>query len=157
MTAFPDRLRALPTGRYTGEGVNHEGEPFVGLLQLRRLIGEAGLGIAFSARGVGGAVYHEEETLLGPGPAGGLVLASLNSNDPILRSYPLRREGPEGGSEHTYVFGIGDLSREDTYRCEISLDLHLTGDLAYRYAWGLPGAAFAERSAVRMRQERHER
>lgn len=157
MSAFPERLRSLASGRYFGEGINHDNEPFKGLLQVRYLIGEAGLGLAFTATGIGGEVYHEEETLLGPGPKGELVLATLNSNDPVLRTYALRREGAEGGSQHTYVFGIGDPAARDTFRCEVSLDLFESGDLGYRYAWGLPGGDFAERSGVRLRQERHER
>ncbi|MBL4844198.1 MAG: hypothetical protein JKY65_01620 [Planctomycetes bacterium] len=157
MNSFPKRLLSLASGRYSGEGVNHDQEPFVGLLQLRYLIGEAGLGLTFTATGVGGEVYHEEETLLAPGPTGELVLATLNSNDPSLRTYELRREDSEGESEHTYVFGTGDPSAGDTFRCEISLDLHENGDLGYRYAWGVPGGEFAERSSVRMRKERHER
>jgi hypothetical protein len=35
MNSFPKRLLSLASGRYTGEGVNHEDQPFVGLLQLR--------------------------------------------------------------------------------------------------------------------------
>ena len=152
-----DRLRALASGRYSVEGINHESEPFRGLLQLRYLIGEAGLGIAFTATGIGGEVYHEEESLLAPGPEGSLVLSTINSNDPTLRTYPLRREGPEGGSQHTYVFAVGDPGDKDAYRCEIALDLFESGDLGYRYAWGLPGGEFAERSGVRLRREVHER
>lgn len=152
-----DRLRALSSGRYSGEGLNHDNEPFKGLLQLRYLLGEAGVGLTFTATGVGGQVYHEEETFLAPGPEGTLVLSTINSNDPVLRTYALRREGPEGGSQHTYVFGIGDPADKEAFRCEIALDLFESGDLGYRYAWGLPGGEFADRSGVRLRREVHER
>lgn len=156
MSAAADELLGLlRSGRYRGEGINHEGQPFSGALELRSLLGQRAWALTFSAQGAGGEDYHREETLLGPGPEGAPLLVSLNTNDPLLRSYALRRAEAREGVRR-WVFGWGSPAARETYRCEISLEVYPNGDLGYRYAWGLPGGEFAERSGVRLRasQER---
>lgn len=150
-----DLVSKVRAGRYMGEGVNHEGQPFNGALELRSLLGQRAFGLSFSARGAGGEDYHQEETILGPGPQGELCLVSVNTNDPLLRTYALVRDETHEETRRL-VFGWGRPEERETFRCQISLEVYPNGDLGYRYAWGLPGGGFADRSGVRMRvsQER---
>lgn len=145
-----DLLDALRSGRYMGEGVNHENQPFTGTLELRSVLGGLAWAFAFSAAGAGGAAFHEEESLLAASPSGAPCLVSVSTNDPLVRTYDLRRDETEG-EVRRLTFGWGQPEAKTTYRCQITLELYPNDDLGYRFAWGMPGEAFAERSGVRLR------
>lgn len=49
-------------GEYEGQGVNHEGQPFIGRLSLCPIIRAKGVSITFTATGLDGIVYHHEQS-----------------------------------------------------------------------------------------------
>ncbi len=53
-------------GTYIGEGINHEGQPFVGRFELQSLLGGRGFQVKFSATGKDGTLYHKEESTIAP-------------------------------------------------------------------------------------------
>ncbi len=75
-------------GRYEGEGINHEGQPFTGRFALKPILGERGFSIQFSATGKDGTLYHQEESTIAPSLNEKLTLWNFNTNTPAL--LPLR-------------------------------------------------------------------
>jgi len=142
-------------GRFHGQGVNHDGQPFTGRLRLVPVVERAGVTLELVATGDGGEVYHREHSLLAPDARGTLTLWSLSDNAPGLLALALRREEP--GEGRALVFGVGDPEDGQAFRMEVRLELHDDGDLGYRFAWGLPGGPFAPRSGLRLRAARRTR
>ena len=141
-------------GRYVGQGINHEGEPFTGRLELRAVVGLRGVVLEFVASGVKGEVFHEEHTLIAPAADGQPALVTLSNNAPGLLVLPQRTDvAPHGEGCERVAFALGDPEERETLRLEQALDLWTDGDVSYRFAWGMPGGEFAERSAVRLRPE----
>jgi hypothetical protein len=140
------------TGRYRGRGVNHEGEEFEGTMELRALPGGRAVGLVSWAVGLGGTVFHAEESVVSPGPDGTPVLRIVSTNQPDSAHLVLHRETPRDGGT-TLTFRMGDPAARDTFREEVHFDLWNDGDVTHRYSWGLPGGEFADRSGARMHRE----
>lgn len=132
-------------GKYSGEGINHEGQKFVGSFQITKSF-EAGLAFTFEAKGLDGEIYHSESSVLGKNMQGGLSLFVLSANHPGVFERPLKRQD---GS--LFVFGFGKIEDRNSFREEILLDLR-QDHLRYTYFWGLPGGDFAERSGCLMKK-----
>jgi hypothetical protein len=143
-------LLATRTGTYAGAGVNHEGEAFRGVLRMHAVLGGRGTRLRFVATRADGVVLHEEETLIGADPTGSPTLVTLSSNLPGLLAHDL--VDVHRGDAVQLVFRHGDVGDDSVFREEIRLDLLPEGDVAYSFAWGLPGGAFADRSSVCMRR-----
>lgn len=138
------------TGRYQGEGINHEGQPFTGRLILQPILDGRGFSISFSANGVDGTLYHKEESTIAPAIHETLTLWNFNTNTPGLVAHDLRATQSKSGALHSFVFGFNQPADTQTFREEVAIDLWENGDLSYTYSWGLPGGEFKERSGVRM-------
>lgn len=139
-------------GEYEGQGINHEGQPFVGRLSLGPVVHDKGISLTFTATGRDGTVYHQEQSLIALNAAEKLCLWNLNTNVPGLLEHSYRREEkPDGGLSH--VFGFGDPEAKNSFREEIGIDLWENGEISYRYLWGMPGGDFEPRSAVRMKRK----
>lgn len=144
---------AARAGRYAGEGINHDQEPFRGELTLTPVADGAAIAIDYTATGLGeqaGTVFHTEHSVIATDATGAPLLATVNAHGGGLQSMPLRRDAPEDGSERTLVFGFNDPADTAAFRMEIAIDLWPNGDLTYRHAWGLPGGSFAPRSGARL-------
>lgn len=140
-------------GTYVGEGLNHEGQPFKGRLELQPVLAGRGFRLQFSALGRGGALYHQEDSTIAPSLQKKLTLWNFNTNTSGLVPHELRRSEAKPGAMASLVFGFGNPDDTSTFREEISLDIWDSGSLSYTYSWGLPGGAFRERSGVRMAKE----
>lgn len=149
-----DLLQALldsPT-RFAGDGVNHEGQAFRGVLVLQRLASDRGIMLHYTAE-VDGREVHAESTLLARGEHG-LCLWPVMSELPFVLPH---LESSSTSSETrlvSVVFSSGPRENTERFREEITLALHRDGKLSYAHAWGMPGGAFEDRSACEM--EPHE-
>ena len=137
-------------GRYQGEGINHEGQPFKGMLFLSPVFGGKGFNLQFKAEGKDGSIYHQEESKLAPMMDGTLCLWNFNTNTPGLVPHELRKF--ENSDHSKFTFGFNQPSDTNSFREEITLELWSNGDISYSYSWGLPQGEFKERSALRMKK-----
>ena len=86
-------------GYYQGEGINHEGQPFVGSFSLQPLLDGRGFSIKFTATGKDGTVYHKEESTIALSLNEKLTLWNLNTNMPGLTPHELRSTNVKSGAE----------------------------------------------------------
>ena len=144
------RIISARTGEYVGEGTNHEDQSFVGLLKIFPVVKDHGVSISFTATGLDGKLFHQEQSLIAPSISEKLCLWNLNTNIPGLVEHEFRRAENLVGADHSFVFGFGTPTATSSFREEIAIDLWQNGDISYRYSWGMPGGSFEARSAVRM-------
>jgi len=147
-----DALKNLETacGYYEGEGINHEGQPFIGRLFLKQVLDGRGVAVEFSATGKDGTVYHSEESTIAPSLNEKLTLWNFNTNTPGLVPHELRTTNPKNDCLLSFVFGFNQPSEINTFREEVALDIWSAHEVSYTYSWGLPGGEFKERSGARM-------
>ena len=138
-------------GTYVGEGINHEKQPFAGTLTFTKTFKGKGVALDFIAKGQDGTIYHKEHSLLGLTPNESLALWVMSDNHPSIIEHRLVGEPKTETEKQTLVFSVGDINNSNSFRETISLDLWKDGDVSYRYAWGMPGGTFEERSGVRMK------
>jgi hypothetical protein len=138
------------TGTFVGEGLNHDGQPFVGRLTLTPLLSGRGFRLQFEATGTDGTVYHKEESTIAPSVDSQLKLWNLNSNTPGLIPHDHRPSAPKSGALCSLIFGFNNSQDKHVFREEVTLDIWDPQRVSYSYAWGLPGCDFKERSSVSM-------
>lgn len=132
-------------GHFSGTGINHAGESFTGRMTLSPVIGHCAVSLVFTALGDKDEVFHDERTLIGLDSAGGMVMVSASNNTGAVMTYHLHLR-----EEERLVFQFGDIAMADTFREQRELIVHASGDVTYRFSWGMPGGEFQERSVVRM-------
>lgn len=143
------RLLAAREGAFGGDGINHEGQTFRGEIVIAPVIGARGVAIDFRATGLDGTLHHEEHSLVAPALDGILTHWLFCSNLPAMAPHSLR--GCDRDSDRVTIrFGLNDPEDLTLFREEIAIDLWENGDVGYRYAWGMPGAPYGDRSALRM-------
>ena len=145
-------LLATKTGHYHGDGINHEGSAFHGKFLLTTRFGGKGLTIDFSATGKDGTVYHEEHSLLSLNSAGKPALWILSNNHPAILEHHLMASPAASGAAHSFSFATGSANDINSFREIVTIDLWPDDSITYRYAWGMPGQPFADRSGVRMKK-----
>lgn len=145
-----DVLRSLlrRAGRYGGHGINHEDEPFYGELELSDLLGGHGVSIRYRASGINGTPLHDERTWIAATAEGTLALWTISSNASQVMRHELAADHDSTDCERVLKFRLGDPADRSIYRNQVTLELFHDGKLGYRYAWGMPGQAFEDRSAV---------
>lgn len=136
-------------GSYRGEGVNHEGQKFLGTFTLQEILGGVGFQILFDAVSAKNpsTKFHSEHSVVAPNVANGLSLFNLNTNTPFLAEHRYVEELTDG----RMIFRFGDLSIQSSFREEIHLTLS-DSTVRYEYYWGMPGGDFAYRSGATMTQ-----
>ncbi len=139
-------------GTYTGHGINHEGQPFVGHLELSKILDGKGLSLKFSAIGIDGTLYHNEDSTIAPSLQESLTLWNLNTNSPCLIPHEIRRTKKNAEGWYSLTFGFNNPDDKNTFREEITLELLDSSSLSYSYSWGLPGGDFKERSGAKMKK-----
>lgn len=134
---------------FQGEGINHEGQHFIGQLRVQSLVDGSAVLLSYVARLQDGTIVHEESALLGQHPDGLLCLWPVMSELPAV--YPHRQRSATS-QEHadTVVFAFGDRDDRHSFREEISISVSRSGTLTYAHAWGLPGGEFGDRSSCRL-------
>lgn len=135
-------------GRFAGRGMNHEGQSFTGVFEVKPE-GHR-LSLSFTATGDDGTSFHTESSLIGRSLSGPPALWVLSSNHPGVFERPLKRSSSADGRS-VYVFGFGEVEDRATFREEILLEID-PASVRYVYSWGLPGGDFAERSGCRMQR-----
>jgi hypothetical protein len=134
------------SGKFTGKGVNHEGQALNGTFWCTKVLGGSGVGFTFHAVGKDGTVYHSESSLLGKTFQGKLALWVMSSNHPGVIERRLVSSEPLEGSGFIWTFGYGNKDDRMSFREEIRIEVHPDESVKYTYFWGIPGGDFAERS-----------
>ena len=141
-------------GKFEGEGVNHEGNRFVGRLQISSVPNVQSIQIEFHAQTMDGLPFHQERTTIAFNPKETLCLWSINSNNPHMLQHELRQEDvTEAGSCQVYVFGYGDPGDRTEFREEITLEVWNSGEIGYHYAWKMPDSDVETRLSVNLSPE----
>lgn len=144
-------LLSQPTA-FCGPGTNHEGEDFVGRLDMQPLVNASALMLHYTATRTDGKHLHRESTLLAAGPDGVLCLWPVMEELPfVLPHRAVSSTHDESNGAPTTVFASGPRDLVDTFREEITIALTPDGDLHIAHSWGMPGGAFAERSSCTLR------
>lgn len=136
-------------GSYSGGGINHENEKFIGTFDLLEILGGRGFQINFEAKSPTNpaAVYHSEVSIVAPNVSNGLSLFNLNTNTPFLAEHTYV---PGSNSNHM-IFRFGNTENRNSFREEVHI--HLSADeVRYEYHWGMPGREFQYRSGASMRR-----
>jgi hypothetical protein len=137
-------------GSYKGRGTNHEGQPFTGSLTISKLLGGIGICLSFKAIGDDGTSLHEEVSTIAPDLSGRIGLYNLNTNLPGILHHILCENTATLAGLESAVFRFGERSNVSSFREEITMELLPTGQIGYKYAWGMPGGDFADRSGALM-------
>lgn len=141
-------------GPLQGPGVNHEGQDFVGRLDITPLVfGKAAL-LTYTATAAEAGHLHAESTLVADDPAGRPCLW------PVMEELPFVLPHPQLASTQTndgvrYVFSSGPRDAVDMFREEIAITLMQDGSVIYAHAWGMPGGDFDERSSCHLHPDLH--
>lgn len=145
-------LQALAATKrvFRGEGLNHEKERFTGELRVEVLTAGAALLLRYRAVLHDGSTAHEEATLLARGPDGRPTLWPVMSELEVVLPHPevATSRTTQGGLRS--VFASGPREDDTAFREEITIELHVDGEVTYAHAWGLPGGRFEDRSSCRM-------
>lgn len=137
---------ARHTGRYRGNGRNHENEDFAGTIEIAPVAEGSGLSVVFLAQAQD-TVFHSETSMIAPDEAGTLTLWNLGSNLGFLAPHRLV-SWTEDEAGPTAVFRVGTTDSAGFVE-EITLSA-TAGSIGYAFAWGLPGNPMAARSSVLM-------
>lgn len=133
---------------FSGHGTNHEGEPFVGQLELQPLVNASALMLHYTATRTDGKHLHQEATLLAAAPDGALCLWPVMEELPfVIPHRAIDSSLDEEDGTLAVVFASGPRDTEHTFREEITIALKPGGELRIAHSWGIPGGAFAERSS----------
>lgn len=133
-------------GRYQGDGLNHEGEKFVGDFQIASELDGSLVEIRFRASDADNA-FHEERTWITEDLLnGGLGLWTVSTNTPGILPLKLIEDSSDGSYSSRLVFRLGDPEDLSRFREEISLNLRHDGAIEYVYSWGVPHEKFGVRS-----------
>ena len=146
-----EKLNQDYLGTFEGVGLNHEGQVFNGVLEIRPQIKDKGLSIDFKATGVDGTIFHQEHSLLGLTPMQSLSLWVMSNNHPGVMEHRLTEESLTSAPTQKLHFHFGDFGQLNSFRETISLELETNGDISYTYFWGMPGGEYKERSRVKLR------
>jgi hypothetical protein len=140
-------------GQYRGQGINHEGEPFIGSFSLGKLLDGRGFSVTFQAQSTKdpSLIFHSETSTIAANQAGGLSLFNLNSNMPFLAEHSLV-SNKEETDRIEFIFRFGTLENTNSFREEIKLEI-FKDKIGYHYAWGVPGGEFAHRSGAVMQKQ----
>lgn len=141
-------LLSQPT-KFSGHGTNHEGEDFVGRLEMQPLVNASALMLHYTATRNDGKHLHEEATLLAAGPDGELCLWPIMEELPFVMPHRAVHNTDDTAAEGcvlAVVFASGPRDMVTTFREEISIALNPDGELRIAHSWGIPGGTFAQRS-----------
>ncbi|MBC8058730.1 MAG: hypothetical protein H7Y61_19340 [Rhizobiales bacterium] len=141
LTTLTDRAGAL-----RGEGVNHEGEAFVGQLQVVAVMGGRAVTLHYSATGLDGRLLHEEFALLAVADDQRLCLWPVMTELPFVMPHSAIGAGDAPPGETREVFATGARDAVQGFREEITIECGADGAIVYAHAWGMPGGEFAARS-----------
>ncbi len=130
-------------GTWTGEGTTQEGEPFTGRLIFLTVAEKHGVAVSFSARGGDGELLYKQYGLIADNE-----FASVDNQAAGMTMLTMRQSEPG----KFCVYGMGKLADASSYRLEITIEIHSNHEIAYRFAWGLPGGDFHPRAGLLLKR-----
>ncbi|MCZ6787181.1 MAG: hypothetical protein O7E54_08455 [Planctomycetota bacterium] len=130
-------------GTWVGEGTTHEGERFTGRLIFLTVAEKHGVAVSFSARGGDGEIFYKQYGLIADDK-----FASVDNRVAGMTMLTMRQSEPG----KFCVFGMGKRDDASSYRLEITLEIHSDHEIAYRFAWGMPGGEFHPRSGLLLKR-----
>ena len=130
-------------GTWVGEGTTHEGEPFTGRLIFLTVAEKHGVAVSFSARSSAGDTFYKQYGLIADDK-----FASVDSQVAGMKMLTMRQSEPG----KFCIFGMGKRDDTSSYRLEIILEIHSDHEIAYRFAWGLPGGDFHPRAGLLLKR-----
>lgn len=142
-------LLQLPA-RFSGHGLNHEGETFAGVLTLVPLVNATALMLHYTATVAGGRRVHTEATLLGTNTEGKLCLWPVMEELPFILPHAMIAASPKGADGFEARFASGPREALGQFREEITIALGPGRALTYAHSWGLPNGSFEDRSSCEM-------
>ena len=135
---------------FTGAGINHEGESFVGRMEILQLIGGKGLLLHYTATRSDGIFVHEESTLLSTNDEQELCLWPVMEELPFVLPHPEFSSSIREDGTLVVVFASGPRSFTEVFREEITIETSESGSISYSHAWGMPGGNFEARSSCKL-------
>ena len=132
---------------FEGRGRNHEGQSFVGRLEIEALVGGKALMLRYIATGEHGEVFHTEATLLAVCQDGNLCLWPVMEELPFILPHAQVSCVDGQVSSLVVVFASGPREDSEHFREEITVELKANSELVYSHAWGMPGGLFEARSS----------
>jgi hypothetical protein len=135
---------------FTGHGINHEGENFLGRMEILTLVGGKGVLLHYTATGNDGKHLHEESTLLSTNDQQVLCLWPVMEELPFVLAHPKISTATRDDGTFVAVFASGPRTAKDVFREEISIELGEDASLCYAHAWGMPGGNFEARSRCQL-------
>lgn len=137
---------------FAGTGTNHEGEQFVGRMEIQALVNANALMLHYTATRMDGKHLHREATLLAAGADGALCLWPVMEELPfVLPHRAIDSTHDEDDGAVGVVFASGPRDDANTFREEITIALKPGGELRIAHSWGMPGGAFSAQSQCTMR------
>ncbi|PCJ15640.1 MAG: hypothetical protein COB02_17795 [Candidatus Cloacimonadota bacterium] len=136
-------------GFYIGQGVNHEGDHFVGKLEIKSILSGKAVEISFNASSTDGFVFHDEVSLFTKNEKDEWCLFNLNSNTDKCLVHNLE-SSDFVDNKRTLSFIYGNYDNREAFRERVCLDLFLDNKIGYHYYWGVPGGEFQYRSGLIM-------
>lgn len=137
---------------FSGNGTNHEGENFIGRLDMQPLVNASALMLHYTATRTDGKQLHTEATLLAAAADGALCLWPVMAELPVVLPHrAIDSSHDEEDGTLAVVFASGPRDMAHTFREEITIALKPGGELRITHSWGMPGGVFAERSSCTLR------
>ncbi|STQ91549.1 hypothetical protein [Iodobacter fluviatilis] len=133
--------------KFTGHGTNHEGEDFIGHIEIKTLPSPVALMLYYSACGADGQQFHSEATLLGNTAEGKLCLWPVMEELPFVLPHTESSSAVMTDGEFIAIFSSGPRDRTEIFREEITIKLQPDGGISYAHSWGMPGGTFEARSS----------
>lgn len=133
--------------KYLGQGTNHEGEAFVGRLEIQSLVNGSSLLLHYTATRTDGKHLHKEAALLGTSHDSELCLWPVMEELPFVLPHPEVSNTRNEDGTLVVVFASGPREVTDSFREEITIEVRSNGELRYAHSWGMPGGAFEARSS----------
>ena len=136
----PTAFLAGIAGTYQGRGVNHRGQEFGAIFTINPpRNGQAAI-THFSATGLTGEPFHEDNMFIGLGPAGTWQGVSASNNIPGLQYFQVAVSASQLTLTH------GDLADLASFREVITLTLQAPGQIHHQFAWAMPGQTLRTQS-----------
>jgi hypothetical protein len=132
---------------FVGQGTNHEGEIFVGRLEIQSLVNGSSLLLQYTATRTDGKHLHKEATLLGTSHSNELCLWPVMEELPFVLPHPEVSNTRNDDGTLVAVFASGPREATECFREEITIEARANGELRYAHSWGMPGGAFEARSS----------
>jgi hypothetical protein len=135
---------------FVGQGVNHEGEAFRGVLEVQPLVNNSALMLHYTATRTDGMHLHKEAMLLASDTEGKLCLWPVMEELPFVLPHIEVSNTRDSDGTLVVVFSSGPRQDVEAFREEITIEIGPTGGLRYAHSWGMPGGEFAQRSSCDM-------